>query len=81
MFNSLGTARCKFLQYSFFFLISVYWHFDSLSYGKLYWRAYCVTSVQSEKNKAKDIVYILHLNNSWLGDNSINYSLAGEQAR
>lgn len=39
------------------------------------------TSVQSEKNKAKDIVYIPLLNNSWLGDNSINYSLAGEQAR
>lgn len=39
------------------------------------------TSVWSEKNKAKDIVYILHLNNSWLGDNSINYSLAEEQVR
>lgn len=38
-------------------------------------------SVKSEKNKAKDIVYMHHLNNSWLGDNGINYSLSGEQAR
>lgn len=37
------------------------------------------SSVEREKNKAKDIVCILHLNNSWLGDNSINYSLAGKQ--
>lgn len=39
------------------------------------------SSVQSEKNKAKGIVYILHLNNIWLGDNNINYLLTVEQTR
>lgn len=38
-------------------------------------------SVKSEKNKAQDIIFTQHLSNSWLGDNGINYSLAGEQTR
>lgn len=52
-----------------------------MSYGRTYLRAYFLASVQGEKNKAKDIVYILHLSNTWLGDNSINYSLKVKQTR